>query len=116
MARRPLSAASDLGLTPLQRMQRQAERRLHETFHGVAVSCAGGGKSVLYLRSPTPPSSGCNVRFEARCPGTIEGTGTRFRHNNYTGASCGLGDSIRIGPMRCEPKQVQIRMTHASCQ
>jgi hypothetical protein len=106
---------SSSGSTAQQRMQHKAEQNLRESFHGGAISCAGGGKAVLYLRSPTPSRSGCNVRFEARCPGTREGTGTRFGRDNYVGASCSLADSVRIGPMRCAPAQVQIRMTHARC-
>ncbi len=101
--------------TPLQHLQHRAEQQLRSSFHGAAMSCAGGGRSVLYLRSPTPSRSGCRVRFEARCADTPARSRVRFRHDNYKGAGCDDGDSIRIGPMQCAADQVVIRMTDADC-
>lgn len=93
----------------------QAAQNLRTTFRGAAITCPGGGKDVLYLRSSSPPKTGCNVAFEARCPGTASGNGVHFSHANYIGASCGMGDNIRIGPMSCAADQVSIRMTQADC-
>lgn len=99
-----------------QQALRQAEQNLRGSFRGSAVTCIGGGKAVLYLRSSTPPKTGCNVGFEARCPGTPSGAGIRFSQANYIGGSCaGLGDIIRIGQMSCAAEQVQITMTSANC-
>lgn len=91
------------------------EQNLLGSFRGAAITCPGGGKDVLYLRSSSPPKTGCNVAFEARCPGTANGNGVHFSQANYIGASCGMGDNIRIGPMSCAAEQVSIRMTQADC-
>lgn len=93
----------------------QAEHNLKATFRGAAVTCPGGGKDVLYLRTSSPPKTGCDVSFEARCPGTTAGNGAHFSQTNYIGASCGFGDNIRIGTMDCPADQVSIRMLQASC-
>lgn len=93
----------------------QAEQSLRTTFRGAAITCPGGGKDVLYLRSSSPPKTGCNVGFEARCPGTATGNGVHFSQANYIGASCGFGDSIRIGHMACPADQVRVDMTQATC-
>ena len=98
-----------------QQALRQTEQSLRTTFRGAAITCLGLGKDVLYLKSSMPPKTGCNVSFEARCPGTPSGAGVRFSQNNYIGASCGMGDSIRIGQMGCPAEQVRIDMTSASC-
>lgn len=95
---------------------RQAAQNLRTSFSGRATTCAGGGKDVLYLQSSRPAKTGCNVSFEARCPGTASGAGIRFSQANYIGASCmGLGDNIRIGTMSCPAEQVRITMTSADC-
>jgi len=95
---------------------RQAEQNLRSSFSGHATTCAGGGRDVLYLQTSRPPKTGCNVSFEARCPGTASGAGTRFSQSNYIGGSCmGVGDNIRIGAMDCPAGQVQITMTGAQC-
>lgn len=95
---------------------RQAEQSLRSGFSGRAATCIGGGKAVLYLQSSHPSRTGCNVSFEARCPGTPSGAGTRFSQANYVGGSCqGLGDNIRIGEMACAANQVQVAMTDADC-
>jgi len=107
--------ATSARMTPLQLRQHQAAQSVQATFRGHATSCAGGGKAVLYLRGTTPSHSGCNVRFEARCPGTAPGRGTHFGKANYNGAGCRPDDNIRIGPMRCAPAQVHIQMTEAHC-
>lgn len=107
----------------VEEQQRQAAQQVvarHEqnvlgSFRGAAITCIGGGKDVLYLRSSMPPRTGCNVRFEARCPGTATGNGVHFSQANYIGASCGMGDNIRIGPMNCAAEQVLVRMTEADC-
>ena len=95
---------------------RQAEQNLRASFSGRATTCAGGGKDVLYLQGSHPPKTGCNVRFEARCPGTPSGAGVYFSQANYVGASCmGLGDIIRIGTMGCAAESVRIEMVRADC-
>jgi len=95
---------------------RQAEQSLRSGFSGRAATCIGGGKDVLYLQSSHPSKTGCNVSFEARCPGTPSGAGIRFAQANYVGGSCqGLGDNIRIGEMHCAANQVQVVMTDADC-
>jgi hypothetical protein len=95
---------------------RLAEQNLRSSFHGRATTCVGGGKDVLYLQTSSPSRAGCNVYFEARCPGTPLGSGVGFSQYNYIGGSCmGIGDAIRIGPMDCAAEQVQISMTSASC-
>lgn len=98
--------------------QREAdEAGLRNGFSGYATTCAGGGKDVLYLQTNRPSKLGCNVRFEARCPGTPSGSGVSFGQANYVGGSCmGLGDNIRIGTMSCPANAVQVSMTSASCQ
>lgn len=94
----------------------QAAANIRSSFNGHATTCAGGGKDIYYLQASHPPETGCNVRFEARCPATPAGAGTRFGQMNYVGASCmGLGDSIRIGAMRCAASEVRIVMTEADC-
>jgi len=99
-----------------QQALRQAAQNLRSSFQGSAVTCPGGGQNVFYLRSSTPPKTGCNVSFEARCPGTPSGAGIRFSQANYIGASClGVGDIIRIGSMGCPAEQVRIDMTDADC-
>lgn len=73
---------------------------------------------MLYLKSSVPTRTQCNsvrASFEARCPGTPQGAGVRFSQSAYIGASCGMGDSIRIGYMDCAPEQVLVTMTDASC-
>ncbi|MEA5667738.1 hypothetical protein VA603_09370, partial [Stenotrophomonas sp. MH1] len=107
----------------VEEQQRQAtqqqvvrhEQNVLGSFRGAAITCIGGGKDVLYLRSSMPPRTGCNVRFEARCPGTATGNGVHFSQANYIGASCGMGDNIRIGPMNCAAEQVLVRMIEADC-
>ncbi|WP_312916903.1 hypothetical protein [Stenotrophomonas sp.] len=95
---------------------RQAEQSLRSGFSGRATTCVGGGKDVLYLQSSRPGKSGCNVSFEARCPGTPSGAGIKFSQANYIGASCiGLGDIIRIGTMSCAADAVRIEMVSADC-
>lgn len=95
---------------------RQAEQSMPSSFRGRATTCIGGGKDVLYLQSSKPARSGCNVSFEARCPGTPAGAGVHFSQANYIGSSCmGIGDSTRIGPMACAATQVEIRMTDVDC-
>jgi hypothetical protein len=95
---------------------RQAEQNLRSGFSGRATTCAGGGKDVLYLQTSRPSKTGCNVGFEARCPGTPSGSGVYFSQGNYIGGSCmGIGDNIRIGTMNCAAEQVQISMTRADC-
>jgi len=97
-------------------MLRQAEQNLRSGFGGRATTCVGGGKDVLYLQSSRPGKTGCNVSFEARCPGVPMGAGVRFSQANYIGSSCmGIGDSIRIGTMGCPAPQVNIIMTDADC-
>ena len=71
---------------------------------------------MLYLQTNRPHKTGCNVSFEARCPGTPSGAGVSFGQANYVGGSCmGIGDIIRIGTMACEAGQVQVSMTGATC-
>lgn len=95
---------------------RQAEQQLLSTFRGRVTTCIGGGKDVLYLQSPRPPRTGCNVRFEARCPSTPAGAGVTFGQANYVGGSCmGVGDAIRVGVLACEADQVRLAMTQADC-
>lgn len=98
-----------------QHSLQQAEQSIQTSFRGSAITCVGGGKDVLYLKSSIPPKSGCSVSFEARCPGTPVGAGVRFSQNNYIGASCGMGDSIRIGQMNCPSEQVRVDLTDADC-
>lgn len=96
----------------------QSLQMLRSSFRGAAVTCPGGGKDVLYLKSSVPTRTQCNsvrASFEARCPGTPQGAGVRFSQSAYIGASCGMGDSIRIGYMDCVPEQVLVTMTDASC-
>lgn len=96
--------------------RRQNETNLMGEFRGRAATCAGGGKDILYLQTSWPSKQGCNVQFEARCPGVGPGLGVRFGQTHYVGGSCmGIGDAIRIGPMPCQAEQVEIRMTGASC-
>lgn len=95
---------------------RQVEQSLRSGFRGKAATCIGGGKDIFYLQTSTPSKTGCNVSFEARCPGTPAGAGIRFSQANYIGGSCqGLGDNIRIGQMSCAAEQVQVSMTGAQC-
>jgi TPR repeat protein len=101
-----------------QQALQQSLLALRNGFRGEAITCPGGGKDVLYLRSSVPARTQCNsvrASFEARCPGTPQGAGVRFSQANYVGASCGMGDNIRIGQMPCGAEQVQIAMTEASC-
>lgn len=101
-----------------QQALQQSLLALRNGFRGEAITCPGGGKDVLYLRSSVPARTQCNsvrASFEARCPGTPQGAGVRFSQSNYVGASCGMGDNIRIGQMPCAAEQVQITMTEASC-
>lgn len=96
--------------------RRQNETKLLAEFRGRAATCAGGGKDILFLQTSWPSKQGCNVQFEARCPGAGPGLGVSFGQSNYVGGSCmGIGDAIRIGPMPCQAEQVEIRMTGASC-
>ncbi|MCH1930705.1 hypothetical protein L9G16_10965 [Shewanella sp. A25] len=91
-----------------------AQRNLINSFKGIATTCGGGGEGVLYLQSSKPSKSGCDVSFEAKCPGM--GSGTYFSQRNYIGGSCmGIGDNIRIGQMNCSASEVKIVMTQASC-
>ena len=99
-----------------ERLKHEKEAALRTGFRGRATTCTGGGSGILYLQTSTPPKMGCNVQFEARCPGTQPGNGVRFGQNNYVGGSCmGIGDAIQIGQMSCPADQVQIEMTGASC-
>lgn len=98
-----------------QQELRQAEANLRNSFRGRAITCAGGGKDVLYLQGSQPAKTGCNVSFEARCPGTAAGAGVQFSQHNWIGASCGFGDNVRIGHMNCAAEQVQVGMTRADC-
>jgi len=98
-----------------QQSLQQAEQSIRTSFRGSAITCVGGGKDVLYLKSTIPPKTGCNVSFEARCPGMPVGAGVRFSQDNYIGASCGMGDSIRIGQMSCPSGQVHVDLTDADC-
>jgi hypothetical protein len=99
-----------------EQQTRQDESNLRSSFSGRASTCAGGGSGILYLQTSRPPKLGCNVQFEARCPGTQPGNGTTFGQNNYVGGSCmGIGDAIQIGTMSCPADQVQVQMTGASC-
>ncbi|WP_145479077.1 hypothetical protein [Stenotrophomonas rhizophila] len=113
------NAAAEAGRgTEAARLQalRQSEQSLRSSFGGHATTCIGGGKDVLYLQSSRPAKLGCNVSFEARCPGVPMGAGVRFSQANYIGSSCmGIGDSIRIGAMGCPAPQVSISMTGADC-
>lgn len=100
----------------IEQQKRQDEAALVASFSGRATTCAGGGSGVLYLQTSRPAKSGCNVRFEARCPGTQPGNGVSFSQNNYIGGSCmGIGDAIQIGTMACPAEQVLTRMTGATC-
>ena len=96
-----------------QQELRQAEATLRSSFRGRAITCAGGGKDVLYLQGSQPAKTGCNVSFEARCPGAA--VGVQFSQQNWIGASCGFGDNVRIGHMECAAEQVQVSMTSADC-
>lgn len=99
-----------------EQQKRQDEAALRSGFRGRATTCAGGGSGILYLQTSSPPKLGCNVRFEARCPGTQPGNGVSFGQNNYVGGSCmGIGDAIQIGQMSCSADQVRIEMTGATC-
>jgi len=100
-----------------QQELQQSLQNLRSSFQGAAITCAGGGKDVLYLKSSVPPKTGCNsvrATFEARCPGTPPGAGVRFSRGGYIGGHCG-SDIIRIGQMSCPAEQVMITMTDASC-
>lgn len=100
-----------------EQQKRQDESALRSSFSGRASTCAGGGSGVLYLQTSRPPKQGCNVQFEARCPGTQPGNGVSFGQNNYIGGSCmGIGDAIQIGTMACPADQVMIQMTGATCR
>lgn len=94
--------------------RRNNENGIRTSFSGWATTCAGGGKDVLYLQTSRPPTTGCTVNFQARCPnntGSVD-----FTQRNYIGGSCmGLGDNIRIGTLPCDAKQVQVSVTSASC-
>lgn len=94
----------------------QSAQDIRTGFSGRAATCIGGGKDVLYLQTSRPPRTGCNVDFEARCPGTPAGSGIRFGQRNYIGGSCmGVGDNIRIGTMECAATAVQISITQVEC-
>lgn len=93
---------------------RNNENGIRSSFSGWATTCAGGGKDVLYLQTSRPPTTGCTVNFQARCPNNA--ASVDFTQRNYIGGSCmGLGDNIRIGTLPCDAKQVQITVTSASC-
>lgn len=100
----------------IEQQKRQDEALLVASFSGRATTCAGGGSGVLYLQTSRPPKTGCDVRFEARCPGTQPGNGVSFGQNNYIGGSCmGIGDAIQIGHMGCAADQIMVQMTGATC-
>ena len=94
--------------------RRNNENGIRTSFSGWATTCAGGGKDVLYLQTSRPPTTGCTVNFQARCPNNVGSV--EFTQRNYIGGSCmGLGDNIRIGTLPCDAKQVQVSVTSASC-
>ena len=106
--------ADRLAKEKAEQERRNNENGIRTSFSGWATTCAGGGKDVLYLQTSRPPTTGCTVNFQARCPNTS--ASVDFTQRNYIGGSCmGLGDNIRIGTMPCEAKQVQIAVTSASC-
>lgn len=114
LAAREKAVAEERQRRELQK--RQDEAALRTAFQGRATTCAGGGSGILYLQTSRPPKLGCNVQFEARCPGTQPGNGVSFGQNNYVGGSCmGIGDAIQIGQMSCSADQVRIEMTRATC-
>lgn len=106
--------ADRLAKEKAEQERRNNENGIRTSFSGWATTCAGGGKDVLYLQSSRPPTTGCTVNFQARCPNNVGSV--EFTQRNYIGGSCmGLGDNIRIGTLPCDAKQVQVSVTSASC-
>lgn len=94
--------------------RRNNESGIRSSFSGWATTCVGGSKDILYLQTSRPPTTGCTVNFQARCPNSS--ASADFTQRNYIGGSCmGLGDNIRIGTLPCDAKQVQITVTDVHC-